>query len=55
MESLYNSFMSFKYAIEMFVNSTGFIVELVGYLPAILGSGVIIFMVAYIIRFALLK
>lgn len=55
MEVIKNTFNAVGYALEMFTNSVYFIVDLIGYLPAILGSAVIVFLTAYIIRFVLLK
>lgn len=42
-------------ALQLFTSSVTFVVEMVGYIPSIIGSAVIVFLSAYIIRFCLLK
>ena len=42
-------------AVEMVAGSIGFLGDFIGYLPAIVSAGVIIFLAVYVIRFLLLK
>ena len=42
-------------AVEMVAGSIGFLGVFIGYLPAIVSAGVIIFLAVYVIRFLLLK
>lgn len=50
-----NSFNAVGYALELLTNSVYFVVDLIGYMPAIIGSAIIVFLTVYIIRFVLLK
>lgn len=55
MEFIQNSVVSIGDALKLFNDSISFIVSLVGYLPAVLGTAVVVFLATYIIRFCLLK
>ena len=55
METISNLVNAVGNALQLFTSSVTFVVEMVGYIPAIIGSAVIVFLSAYIIRFALLK
>ena len=55
MEFISNSVVSIGDALRLFDGAISFIVQLVGYLPAVLGTAVVVYLATYIIRFFLLK
>lgn len=55
MQFIENSIVSIGDAVRLFTESVGFTLDLVAYLPSVLGTAVVVFLAAYIIRFCLLK
>lgn len=55
MQFIQNSVVSIGDALKLFDGSISFIVQLIGYLPSVLGTAVVVFLATYIIRFCLLK
>ena len=55
MQTLFNTFDSIGLALSFLRDSVYFVIDLVGYIPAIVASGVIVFIIGYAVRFILLK
>lgn len=55
MDGIVNTVQALGYAARMFDASCGFLFSLLEYMPAIIGSAVIIFVAVYAVRFCLLK
>ena len=55
MESISTMFNAVGNAKDLLSSSITFVIEMIGYIPSIIGSAVIIFLVGYIIRFCLFK
>lgn len=55
MQQLFNTFASVGDAIKLLRSAIVSVVELVGYVPAVIGSAIIVFLAVYVIRFCLLK
>ena len=55
MQFIQNSVVSIGDALKLFDGSISFIGQLIGYLPSVLGTAVVVFLATYIILFCLLK
>ena len=54
-QQLFNLFGSFGEALRLLDTSIASVAELVEYIPSVIGSAVIVFLAAYVVRFCLLK
>ena len=54
-DMIVNSIQSLYLAIRMVVGSVEFVITFVTYLPAVIGSAIIIFLSVFVIRFLLMK
>ena len=55
MQQLFNTFASVGDAIKLLQSAITSVVELVGYVPVVIGSAIIVFLSVYVLRFCLLK